>query len=267
MRKSGVFLRVLLVHALILGGAALSPLMKGCTLFEKEEQVITVDLGGLPPPPPDTGEETEPEEDEAVEENVMPEETPEPERVPTAVPTATPTPAPQATSAPAPAATPRPHPTPTPSWRAKTPGEIRQAIRDRNRNQPEPAPALSAEQIRKMIAAGLPMRGGPGGPAAGSGEGGGVSFDGVGRELYARLYSAWRQPMNVSAASGLNVLAVVEVRKSGAIASARVKSGSGHAEMDASVRSALSAVTRVGPLPAEFRGTSRSFEIEFVITR
>jgi len=264
MTRTEVFVRVMFVHALVVGVLVLFPLLRGCDWFERDEKIISVDLGALPPLPPDPPEASDPEDEVSdEEEDALPLATARPTPRPTAEPASTPTPAPR------PTATPRPAPTPTPSWRAKTPEEIRREIQQRNNPAPPPAaPTLSPEQIRDMIADGLPSNtGGAAGSAGGASGGAEVSFDEVTRDLYAKLYSAWRQPVGLSSASAGTVTVSVVVRKNGDLVSSRIVEPSGNAEMNASVQRALDSVTSVRPLPAEYTGATRTFQIDYKLTR
>lgn len=262
--------KVILAHVALLILLVVLPLLRSCPWFKKPPlETIEIDLSSLPPPPPPPDSR---EQEEEEEESVIPDATPIPTAQPTArpTPTATPTPAPEATVVPT--ATPRPFPTPTPTPKPRylTPEEIRARI-EQQQNDPEPLPTarpLSPEELRQMMGQGLPPVSDPGqiGPGAGGGSAG-VSFGGVASVLKNKLYSAWNQPRNLSAASGVEGTAEVVVSKDGRISSARLKERSGITEFDRSVEAALSSVTFAKPLPAEYDGASRTFLIVFELTR
>lgn len=258
MSRFGVFLKVALFHGIILGVILLIPLLKSCELFPEKEQIITVDLGALPPPPPQ--KEDPPPKEDPVEKEVISEATPVP--TPKALPTPTATPAPEPTRVPT--ATPRPQPTPTPKpvWRARTPEEVRARIMQNQPAPPAPVPTMSPQQISNLLSQGLPTGGG--GAATGPASQGAVNFGGVSSELYKRLYSAWDQPTHI--ASGLKVLASVQVMKSGHIGRTSILKSSGNADLDASVKRALSSVRFAKPLPESYGGDNRTFEIEFTLS-
>ena len=268
MSRFQVFLRVLFCHVLVLGMIIMIPLMKGCDFFPEKEQIITVDLASLPlPPPPEEDPPDEPEAEEP-DENRIPEATPKPAPSPTPPPQPTATPAPEAiaipTSTPAPTATPKPQPTPTPTSALLTPEQIRARIADQQTPPPPPAaPTLTPQQIRELISQGLPPAGGTGTAVGPIPPGAGVNFGGVSGELQRRLYSAWDQPMHLSATSGIHAIASVVVLKNGTIRSGRILRSSGNAEFDASVQRALSSVKFAKELPESYRGSDYTFEIEF----
>ncbi|MEX2606394.1 MAG: TonB family protein [Kiritimatiellia bacterium] len=272
MSKTHTLLKVLLLHGLLVGVLLLVPTLKGCRLFPKEEEIITIDLSGmdLPAPEPEVEEILEPEPDE--EENVIPEATPVPVPTPTpppeAAPTATPLPSPTATPAPAPTATPRPAPTPTPRPALLTPEQIRDRIQNQQPTppRPDPPPAMSPEQIRALIAQGLPTGGSGGGTGGGTAGPNAVSKAGVEAELSKRLYSAWDQPRHLGAMSGRKVVASVDVQRDGTLRNSRIIRRSGNAEYDQSVQNALSLVTFAKPLPSSYSGSHHTVEIEFILT-
>jgi TonB family protein len=126
---------------------------------------------------------------------------------------------------------------------------------------------MTQEQIREMIAQGLPTGGG-GGSSGGAMSGGGTaSIAGVQAELSRRLDSAWIQPRHLSGNSGLKVIASVDVQRDGHIRGSRILTRSGNAELDRSVQDALSVVKFAMPLPSSYSGAHHTFEIEFSLTR
>lgn len=258
--------QVVVAHLLILGLVLLVPLLRSCDWFRRPPlETIEIDLGSLPAPPPPPQDPPDPEDIE--EENVIPESTP----VPTPRPTAEPTPVPTATATPRPQATPtprpRPTPTPTPAWRARTPEEIRRDIENRS---PEPVPTvppLSPEDLRDLIADGLPSTDGPRLPGPGGpGGGAGVNFGGIAQELQQKFYAAWNQPRHLSGRSGLKAVADIEVARNGDVLRTRITTRSGIGEFDTSVQNALDTVTFVQPLPDGFEGASRTFTLQFELT-
>lgn len=261
MSKSHTFLKVLFLHGLVLAIGMLIPMLRGCKLFPKEEEVITIDLSGMefPAPEPEVAEvaEPEPEEEEAI---VIPEATPPPAPTPTPLPEPPP-------PEPAPTATPRPAPTPTPRPPLLTPEQIRARIENQPPTPPrqDPPPTMSPQEIRDMIARDLPSGGG-GGSTGGAATGGTSSLAGVQAELSRRLDSAWDQPRHLGGISGLKVIASVDVQRDGNIRNTRILSRSGNAEYDRSVQDALSSVRFAKPLPSSYSGSQHSFEVEFILT-
>ncbi len=267
MTRFQVFVRVVAFHALILGLIVILPLLKGCEWFPKKEQIITVDLGSLPlPPPPDEAQEDPPEEDEP--EDLISEATPVPKPTATPPPAATATPVPTMTpmpeATPVPTATPRPQPTPTPEWKATTAEEIEERIRNMQQDidPPVAAPTMSPQQIQDMISQGLPAGGTGAGVAAGN-PGAGVNLGGVDAEVHKRMFSAWEQPIHLSANAGLKAVASVNVQKNGNISSSRILRSSGNIEFDESVKRALSVVKFAKPLPPDYSGSVYNIEITF----
>jgi len=240
------------------------PFMKSCEFFPEKEQIITVDLASLPPPPPK--EEDDPVEEDEPEEQAISEATPVP--TPPPVPTPTATPQPEATVVPTSTPQAQPSPTPTPKRKLLTPEEIRARIEQNNPAPPPVAtrPAISQEELERLMGVGLPSTGGSG-TSIGPVNAGNVSFGGVSSELYKRLFSAWDQPMHLSGRSGLEVTVSVVVLKNGNIGSSRITRSSGNAELDASVQKALSAVRFAKPLPDSYSGVSRAFQYIFELSQ
>ncbi|MDF3128154.1 TonB family protein [Kiritimatiellaeota bacterium B1221] len=266
MTRFQVFVRVICFHAILLGLIGVLPLLKSCEWFPEKEQIITVDLGALPlPPPPDKAPEPPPQEEEP---DLVGAATPVPQPTATPPPAATSTPLPEATpaptSTPVPTATPRPQPTPTPKWKAATPEEIAARIRQSQQNIDPPAavPTMSPQQIQDMISQGLPARGSGAGMVSGN-PGAGVNLGGVDAEVHKRMFSAWEQPLHLSANAGLTAVASVNVQRNGNISSSRILRSSGNLEFDASVKRALSAVKFAKALPPDYSGAVYTIEITF----
>ena len=274
MNRVGIFLRVLGIH-LLLVAALLTPVaLDSCVWFQEEEVVMTVDLDALPPAParedPQPPEEDpEPDEDAVIPATPIPtaRPTPPPTPSPEPAPTATPEPAPTATPRPAPTATPEPAPppTPTPASRLLTAEEIRRRIEQEDPQRADPPPPdVDADRLREQLARDFELGNGGGGSGSeGSRGGNGVDVGTVKAELDARLDAAWTQPPGVPVGSGL--LVSVRVERDGRISRTRIMKASGHPELDASVRKALSIVRRVRPFPEGYTGGGETFEYRFQI--
>jgi TonB family protein len=259
-----VFWRVLGIHLLLLVALTVLPMIGSCTWFRKEEVVMTVDLGSLPPAPPpedSSDPEEDPDDEEAIAE-ATPKPTPAPTATPTPVPEAEPTPAPEPTATPRPTSTPRPTATPTPKSLLLTPEQIRERIRNQPPNPPPPGPTLDPNRIRDRLGQGLNSGGGA---QTGRGSGSGVAIGSVKSELDARLDQAWTQPSGLGAGSMLYVDVSVRVERDGRISFTRILKASGHPGLDASVKSALNRVTRVRPFPEGYSGDGETFEYRFQI--
>ncbi|GEM_PF-1138716 len=279
--KKGLFGRVALLHLAVLLLWFVLPLLSSCQLFKpKKEQIIEIDLAGAPlpePPPVDEQPETpeeDPEPDQGLPQptaqptvrptatpTVKPTATPQPEARPTATPRPTATARPTAT--PRPTSTPRRLPTPTPTWKAVSREELMERIRNQQQNRPRATPnRMNSTNIEQALGQGLNQGGGGSvlGPGSGSGRG---NLSGVAGDLKQRLYSAWRQPQNLS---GRTVVAEVVVARDGTIRSARIRNASGISTLDNSVRQALSSVSKVRAFPSNFSEAEHRFVIDFNIT-
>lgn len=125
---------------------------------------------------------------------------------------------------------------------------------------------MSPEQLRALLEAGVPAGGSGGGTVTGN-PGAGVNFGGVEAAVQSRLDSAWKQPIHLSAASGLYAVGEVIVQRNGNIGSSRIIRPSGNAEFDSSVQQALDAVRFAKPLPDDYSGSAYSIKTTFRLTQ
>lgn len=257
MERFRLTVLVILGHLGLFGLLLLFSMMTSCQWFNpKQQETISIDLSSIPDPPDPTAEPATPQPTSAPTQSPLA----TPTKRATARPTPTPTPTlrttVRATSTPRPTATPKPTSTP------------------RNR----PRPTNTPDRIATVRARITPQAPGPtrnividlgqgvntgGGSTAGRGTSGGGTSDGksVGVHGTARLKALWSQPAGVSAASGLSVRVSITVDRNGNVSAARIIRPSRHPGMDGSVQEALNSLRYVKPLPANYSGSSYTFEV------
>lgn len=156
--------------------------------------------------------------------------------------------------APIPKPKPQPQPKPKPKPKPKIERSTKRVKRAPETPQRPPEPALTPEEIRKLLDAGarpsdrtvLPEER----PALG------LYY----AQVREAMYAAWEQPVGLP--SGTKAEGMIRVRRDGQVVENRLTRPSGHAVLDESVRAALRAVGRLRPLPENYTG--RDLEITIV---
>lgn len=169
----------------------------------------------------------------------LPAPEPEPE---VSVPERPPEPEPEP-PAPEPEPEPEPLPAPPPPEPRRAPIERSQVKVRREIPVRQPQRTLSPEEIRRRLQDGA-VAGDRTTPIP---DGDARYF----RIVYRVLYDAWTQP-STEAVGGAQAIAAITLASGGRLAGRRLATGSGNAEMDASVRAALEAVARVPGLDEGF---------------
>jgi len=182
----------------------------------------------------------------------QPEPAPEPPPEPKPEIPPPPTPEPKPEPKPVPKPEPKPEP-PQPKWK---PAEVvRQNRRIQNPDAPkEPErPKIDVNRIQQALQNAVSV--GPTGSSS-------ASFGWYYAEIKTRMYAAWRQPS--TAVLGMTATAVITVEPNGTISYRAIRTPSGNAEFDQSVRAALNAVPRLSPPPSDL--PSRTIEITFILS-
>lgn len=119
-------------------------------------------------------------------------------------------------------------------------------------------PPLTPEEIRKMMAAGLPA--GSSSPSGGSPS----AMSWYYALVRATMYEAWEQPSGLSG-TGLRATVSIRVQKDGNITKRTMIRPSGNSVIDQSVMRAVNGVSRIKALPPE-AGSSLDITIDFELT-
>lgn len=191
----------------------------------KREQITFVELAPPPPPPPPAPEPPK-------------REPPREEQKPAPIPE-------------------KPAERPKPPERPKVQVQTNRVVRRTETPPARPQPALTPEQIRKLLEANIRFT--PAGTPA-------ATFDEM--SLYYAsvrdaMYAAWLQPSAV--ARGLRAEVTIRVTRSGAITQRRLTRSSGSKLMDDSVMQAVNSVTMLRPLPPQVKEPYLDIAIEFVV--
>ncbi len=152
---------------------------------------------------------------------------------------------------------------PKPEPRLKPPEDIqrsRRRIRRPDTAPPRPAPRPpDPDEIRRLLAQGTPA---PTGAAAAQ------AFPGWYFALVRqRLYDAWTQPGERSAASGLSCEVRLRIQPDGRVTRSELVRPSGNRRMDESVMEAVRSVARLPELPAGHNEAPREVTVAFELTR
>lgn len=125
-----------------------------------------------------------------------------------------------------------------------------------NTPPPKPnAPKLTPEEIRKLLAAGLPV----GGPAS---SGTPSEWSVYYALVRAAMYDEWKPPASVTPGAGPQIS--IRVQRDGTITQRTMTRSSGNALLDESAMRAARAVTRISrPLPEGFSGSYRDITVDF----
>lgn len=123
---------------------------------------------------------------------------------------------------------------------------------------PKPkGPTLSAEEIKKLLAAGAKISDHTSIPE----NYWEVGYYNLVRE---RMYNAWTPPPALSGRDGVRTEVTIRVLRDGTIGRRTMTRASGNREMDDSVMLAVNAVTFLKPLPPQFPGPYKDIPVEFV---
>lgn len=125
-----------------------------------------------------------------------------------------------------------------------------------------PRPPPTAEELRRMLAAGKPLA-----PATPGDVRGVTPPDWYLALVRKALYDAWDQPGGLRPDAGLRVIAQIRIARDGTVLRAEAIRLSGHSILDASVERALRAVRKLPPLPDSFPGPHRDLQIAFELTQ
>lgn len=221
------------MHALVIGAVIGLSFMSGCFDRRPKELVTFIDLQVALPPPPAV---------EAVPDIRPPPPVPKP---------------------PAPLPEPKPEPKPAPKPPQPKPAIEKSTNLVRFTDRPVPkakTPPLSAEEIRKLLAAGARISDQTFIPTDD------FSFAWYYALVRKAMYDAWNQPSEIGTGSGLTAAVTVRVERDGAITRREMVRPSGNRLMDDSVRQAVQAVSRLQPLPPAFGGRYKDITIEFELT-
>ena len=189
-----------------------------------------------------------------------PEPEPEPEPEPT-IPEAKPLPEPKTEPAPVPKTEPKP------VEKQKIKISTNKVVRAKSPAPPanNSKPAMSAADIKKMLASGIPASSGgaSGGYAGGTGGSGSASVEAAYQaRVRAAFYEAWDQPSSLSNPN-LSVVASVRISKDGTVTSRRVSRPSGNSVMDSSVNAAIQRVSKLPAPPRELGGGPLDINVAF----
>jgi TonB family protein len=129
------------------------------------------------------------------------------------------------------------------------------------RTPPKPAaPPLSAEEIKKLLAAGARVSDRTSIPTEIES---GAWYYATVRQI---MYDAWVQP-GASVAAGTTAQVEVRVLRDGTVVRRSLTRPSGNSVMDQSVMRAVESVSKLPALPSAWSGPSRDITIEFVLER
>lgn len=197
----------------------------------KREMITFVELAALPPAPPAPMREPEPPKPPPKQEEPKPSPIPE-----------------------------KPPEKPKPAERPKIQVNTNRIVRKPDpapRPTPPQQPALTPEQIRKLLEANVRFT--PGGATAANVTDLSIYYASV-RDA---MYGAWVQPSTV--ARGLRAEVSIRVMKNGAVTQRRLTRSSGSKVMDDSVMQAVNSIAMLRPLPAEVRESHLDITVEFVV--
>ncbi len=239
-----VFIRVAAVHGLILMAALLLPLIRGCRNKAEPHEMITYI---------DTSQMFSEQAVQPVDHIAAPEPLPE-QQVPEAIPApAAEPPTPKELTPPAPEP---PQPKPKPKKK-----EIEKSTKRIHRpDAAPPKPALSEEQIRKMLEQQMPAAGTPSPPQTD------VPFARYYAQVRQKLYAVWNQPAGMGVPAGITASVSIRVMKDGAVTRTEMVTPSGNRVMDESVMKAVKSVSKLDALPASFSGRYKDIVVEFELT-
>ncbi len=248
-----ITLRVIGIHAGIIGATALVSSLHGC-IKPKPKEIITFIEFGSPGPQvqmEQVSQMSDPEPAVAAPEPQpvpapVPEPTPLPEPKPEPKPLPKPEPKPKPTPKPEPKPTPKPEPKPEPKWKPIDPKQIKLG----KKIEEKPVkPAVSSADIKKALS-------GISSPASSSSATSGKIGDPSQINAYlgqvmSLFYNQWKPPASASAATGSAIVRIT-IRKNGQIVSRNKIKSSGDALYDQSAMAAAAAVSVLPPPPKDY---------------
>lgn len=260
--KNLTFRWVAVSHGAIILAVIIMPLFRGCTRKKEKEEIIAfvqIETGGMPAVP-----QLQPVDE------LEPLLRPEPEPAPAAP---EPEPAPKPKPKPTPKPTPKPEPVPKPApkkpeWQPKSAEDIRKEIQNKRKirkGDPKPAPKkpvvpqIDSSRIQQALSSALPVS-----SASSSGRTATAEEQAYYTHIFQVMYRAWSQPSGAAARNSRPVTAAIWVNRDGTLSKWEIISGSGNAQVDQSVRSALASVKKLNPLPGCFNSPER-IQITFKI--
>ncbi len=129
----------------------------------------------------------------------------------------------------------------------------------------QPAPKLSADEIRRILAAGMPTASRTARDTSAAVPGG--TSDWYLAVVHKLLYDAWDQPTGAGLSAGTTVFVSLRVARDGTVVRSEIIRRSGHSILDQSVQQALDRVRKLPPLPDSWVGQYRDIQIAFELTR
>jgi colicin import membrane protein len=148
-------------------------------------------------------------------------------------------------------------PEPAPEKKAKPEVKVSKKLIKRPPAPKPKGPTLSAEEIKKLLAAGAKISDHTSVPD---------NYWEIGyyNQVRERMYNAWTPPPTLSGRSGVSTEVTIRVLRDGTIGRRTMTRSSGNRDMDDSVMLAVNAVTVLKPLPPQFPGPYKDIPIEFV---
>jgi TonB family protein len=141
---------------------------------------------------------------------------------------------------------------------AKPKPKVERSEKKITRPAPKPqTPPLSAEEIKKLLAAGAKISDKTSIPPDLS------SLSWYYAVVRQTMYDAWTQPGGLARSAGIITKVEIRVQRDGTIIRRRMIQSSGNSVMDDSVMRAVESVSRLRPLPAEVTGAHHDITIEF----
>jgi len=129
----------------------------------------------------------------------------------------------------------------------------------------QPSPKLSAEEIRRLLAAGLPTASRTARETSAAVPGG--TSDWYLAVVHKLLYDAWDQPTGAGLSPGTTVFVSLRVARDGTVVRSEIIRRSGHLVLDQSIQQALDRVRKLPPLPDSWVGQYRDIQVAFELTR
>lgn len=250
-----ITLRVIGIHAGIIGATVLVSSLHGC-VKPKPKEIITFIEFGSPGPQVQmepVSQMSDPEPAVAAPEPApipapVPEPTPLPEPKPEPKPLPKPEPKPKPPPKPEPKPTPKPEPKPEPKWKPIDPKQIKLG----KKIEEKPVkPAVSSADIKRALS-GISSPASPSSSSSSSGKIGDPSqINAYLGRLKPIFYNQWKPPASASASSG-SAIVRISIRTNGQIVKRILIKKSGDALYDQSAMAAAAAVSVLPPPPKDY---------------
>ena len=136
--------------------------------------------------------------------------------------------------------------------------KVQKSTKRVTRTEPKPdQPKLTAEEIRKLLAAGAKI-----------GDRTSIATSEFPEAWYYALvkqvmYDAWNQPGGAAVPAGLKTLVTIRVERDGSIIRRTLAQSSGNSLMDDSVMKAVQSVSKLRALPPQWTGSYKDIDIIF----